>query len=79
MPQTAADLEYQIARLALKSGDVLVVKVDHTLNAEIGGRIREHFETVLGNKNKVLIIDNSIDLSVLSEAQMKPQSETRAM
>jgi|GEM_PF-4296324 len=78
-PQTAADLDYRIARLALAPGDVLVVKIDHTLTADIGGRIREQFERAIGGRNKVLVLDNSIDLSVLTADQMKPQPEIKAM
>lgn len=72
-PQTAADLEYRIAKLALKPGEILVVKVDHTLDARIGGNIRKHFEDVVKG-NRVIIIDNSMDLSVLTKADIEQRA-----
>lgn len=74
--ESAADLEYRIAKLKLAPGDVLVVKIAHTLTADIGGRIRDHIERATGH-DKVLILDNSMDLSTLSPD--KPQPETKAM
>lgn len=69
-PQTAADLEYRIAKLSLEAGDVLVVKINHTISAEIGGKIRESFERVVRG-NRVLILDNSMELSVLTKADIE--------
>lgn len=77
--QTAADLEYRITKLALAPGEVLVVKVAHTLTAEIGGRIRERFETYLGARNSVLVIDNSIDLQVIDGRLLKSTPELKVM
>lgn len=74
LPQSADQLEYRIAKLQLRPGDVLVVKVDHTISAEIGGRIREHFERTVGPDRKVLILDNSIDLSVLTKADIEKRT-----
>lgn len=73
-PQSAADLEYHIAKLRLQPGDLLVVKIDHTISAEICGRIRDHFEAALkasGISNRVLVVDNSIELSVLARDEIE--------
>lgn len=70
----------EIARLSLKPGDVLVVKVvGHTIDHLVGGRIREHFERVVGDRNAVLILDNSMDVSILNAEQAKPLREVKAM
>lgn len=78
-PQNAADLEYRIARLRLSPGDVLIVKVGHTLDAAIGGRIRELFEKATASRNAVLVIDNSIDLQVIDGRLMQSADELKAM
>jgi hypothetical protein len=57
--------EAKIAKLSLAPGDVLVVKVDRTLDSYMSSRIYGSIKPHLPEGVKVLVIDPAIDLSVL--------------
>lgn len=64
------DLEYRIGKLRLEPGDVLVVKVNERLTHEAAYRVRRQMETFVVGSNKILVIDPSCDLSVLTAAEI---------
>lgn len=57
---------FQISRLALKPGDRLVVKVDAHVSMDQTKHIREMFSPRLPPDVQIIVIDKSIELSVLS-------------
>jgi hypothetical protein len=63
------DFEYQIARLELRGSDVLVVKVHGQLSMELRERIATYAKMAVGD-HKVLVIDEKIDLSVLTAEEI---------
>ncbi len=67
-------LELAIAKLVLKPGDVLVVKINHTLSHDVLGRARDQVQNNIPKGVQVLLIDNSIDLSVLTQADIEART-----
>lgn len=64
-------LELAIAKLTLRPGDLLVVKINHTLEAALADKVGTQIKDHLPNGVRVLLIDNSIELSVLTQADIK--------
>jgi hypothetical protein len=64
-------LQYRIAKLELRPGDILVLKVLRHVSAEEAARIAERFQQFVGIQCRVVVIDEVIDLSVVrrEEAQ----------
>jgi hypothetical protein len=63
--------EAQIVKLALAPGDVLVVKVDRTIDSYMSSRIYGTIKPALPEGVKVLVIDPAIDLSVLKRSDIE--------
>lgn len=63
------DLEYRIARLVLRPGDMLVIKIPHALSREQLEQLRVDVERVIG-KVPCLILNHDVDLAVLTSAEI---------
>lgn len=72
MSATSTDpLEYQIARLELGPGDVLVFKASKALTREGADRVTRAVRSILGDHQKVMILDDGHDLAVLTAAELQ--------
>ncbi len=60
---------FDIAKLRLESGDVLVVRMK-PVPMDVIERVRESLHPVLPPGTKVLIIDHETELSVLTRAEI---------
>jgi hypothetical protein len=61
----------EIAKLELREGDILVVKVDSHLTQENIAYIKAQFEPVLkaaGHTTPIMVLDRSLKLEVVSKA-----------
>jgi hypothetical protein len=65
--------EFDIAKLRLQAGDVLVVRMK-PIPHDIAERVRESLTPVLPPGIKVLIIDHDTELSVLTQAEIDERS-----
>jgi uncharacterized protein with PhoU and TrkA domain len=63
--------EAKLTRLTLAAGDVLVVKVDRTLDSYMSNRIYGTIKPHLPEGVRVLVIDPAIELSVLTCADIE--------
>lgn len=68
------DLEFKIAHMPLAPGDVLVVKVKGLITQEQGRRIELQARDKLPPDIKVIVIDQSIDLAVLTRAEIEART-----
>lgn len=64
------DVEFQIAKLALGPDDVLVARLNKPTSSVIAAELRAQLERRTGH-DLVLVIDGTLDLSVLSKADAK--------
>ena len=69
------EIEFQIARLEMRPGDALVARVTRIVPSEAMSRIRAYLERCLPG-TKVLVIDSSLELSVITKAEAKRLSST---
>ena len=72
------ELEYRIGKLELRPGDVVVVKVDRRhLTPEVAQRLHAAVRTALSDdeRNKVLILDAEVELSVLTKAEIEARTK----
>lgn len=65
--------EFDIAKLRLQAGDVLVVRMQ-PIPHDVAERVRESLAPVLPPGIKVLIIDHDTELSVLTQAEIEARS-----
>jgi hypothetical protein len=73
------DLEFRIAKLDLGPDDVVIVKVKGRVPESVFARVQSHIDkTFGGTKIRTLIIDASIDISVLQSERAAPQSKEDA-
>ncbi|EKF39934.1 hypothetical protein NA8A_23419 [Nitratireductor indicus C115] len=56
----------EVRRIHLARGDRLIVRIKGRISDEVAKRIKEQFEGWAGPGNPVLVIDESVDLEVLS-------------
>lgn len=70
---TMDDIEFKIARLDLRPGDILIVKCKERLSAGTLAIMREVLARVAGG-HKALILENGMDLAVLTAAQIEERS-----
>jgi hypothetical protein len=63
--------EFQIARMAIAPGDVLVVKIDGHISMERLEKAREHIAASLPPGVLVLVIDRQVELSVLTRTEIE--------
>jgi hypothetical protein len=64
------DVEFQIAKLDMRQGDVLVARAMRIIPSEAAARIRAYLERAMPG-TKVVVIDGSLELSVVSKADAK--------
>lgn len=64
------ELSFEIARLEMKPGDVLVVRPQRPVPAEAAMRIQSYVARALPN-TKILVIDPGMELSVVTKAEGK--------
>lgn len=55
-----------VQRLSLGTGDVVVLKTEIRLTAEMADRIRAYMQDILGEDRKLLILCDGIEIGVLS-------------
>lgn len=63
--------EAEVAKLQVASGDVLVVKVDRTIDSFMATRIYGSIKPYVPDGVKVLVIDPAIELSVLKRSDIE--------
>jgi hypothetical protein len=68
------DLEFRIAKLELKPGDILVVKIDAHLSDTNRAVLRAQWEPLIPGGHKMLILDRSIELSVLTQSDIEARA-----
>jgi hypothetical protein len=71
----ADDLDFRIAKLEVKPGDVLVVKIATRITEQIAHDLKLRFEARLPDGVKVLVLDSGIDLSVLSFEEIERRAK----
>lgn len=70
------EFRYRVGRLQLTPGDVLVVKVDHPISPEAAARIRQYVDDATPSGTRTIVIDASIDLSVLTKTEIDERVNT---
>lgn len=71
MSEHISTLSVEIAKLALKKGDVLVVKSSEIISEQTLRSIREGFEGHLPEGVKALVIDKTLSLAVLTKEEIE--------
>jgi hypothetical protein len=66
--------EFQIAKLQLRAGDVLIVKVANLLSVEAAQRLHSHIDSVVPAGVKVLVVGSDIDLSMLTAEEIQARA-----
>lgn len=61
---------FEIGKLQMKNGDVLVVKTQRPMSNEVTERVRKHLKGLLPRDVTVMIIDSGVELSVLTKAEI---------
>lgn len=64
------DIEFQIARLELRPGDVLIARAAHIISTAAATRLRAYLERALPG-TKVVVIDAELELSVATKSDAK--------
>jgi hypothetical protein len=67
------DIEFKIARLDLRPGDILVVKCETKVTPEMARRMQEVI-TQVARGNRALILEKGTDLSILTAAEIEARS-----
>lgn len=63
--------EFEVARLRVEPGDVVVVKVHAVISDEVARRLRDQISTQLPPKTPMIVIDKNVDLMVLTKADIE--------
>lgn len=63
------DLEFKIARLDLRPGDIVVLKSPKAISKQQADGMRQIIPEALGG-HKALILDNGMDIAVLTAAEI---------
>lgn len=71
------EIEFHIARLEMKPGDVLVARTVRVVPSEAASRLRAYMERALPG-TKVLVIMPEIELSVVSKSEAKRLAQVGA-
>lgn len=61
---------FEIGKLQLKDGDVLVVKTERPMSNDVTERVRKHLKGLLPRDVTVMIIDRGVELSVLTKTEI---------
>lgn len=67
------DIEFKIARLDLRPGDILVIRCKQHLPMETIARMRAAFLPVTKD-HKIMVLDGDMDLAVLTAAEIEARS-----
>lgn len=67
------DIEFKIARLDLRPGDILVVKCETKLTADMARRMQEVITRVTRG-HRTLILEKGTDLAILTAAEIEARS-----
>lgn len=67
------ELEFRIARLELRPGDILVAKAKIRLSVEQAERLRTILEPFVGER-KVMVLDDSVDIAVLTREEIEARA-----
>jgi hypothetical protein len=70
----AKDFEYQIARLNLMPGDILVVKLKTPCTQTVYMAIAQSLRRIIGPNPRFLILDHTLDIAVLTREQIEAQA-----
>lgn len=62
---------FEIGKLQLAQGDVLVVRTDRPISQDATDRIRKHLAGLLPQGVTTLIIDRGVELSVLTKTEIE--------
>ncbi len=65
---------FEIGKLQLRDGDVLVVKTDRPLSTDATDRVRKHLKGLLPRDVTIMIIDRGVELSVLTKAEIEERT-----
>lgn len=68
---SSADLELRIARLTLAPGDVLVAKAKGEMTSAAAERGERYLRMLVPHGVRVMVIDDRVDLSVLTKAEIE--------
>jgi hypothetical protein len=71
---TEAELPIQIAKLQLAPDDILVARFTRLVSQETCKRASDHIKRLLPPGVQVLVIDPSIDLSVLTRSEIESRA-----
>lgn len=63
--------EFEVARLRVEPGDVVVVKVHAVISGDVAGRIKDQISSQLPPKTPMILIDKNVDLMVLTRADIE--------
>lgn len=61
---------FEIGKLQLKDGDVLVVKTDRPMSHDVTEKVRKHLKGLLPRDVTIMIIDRGVELSVLTKTEI---------
>ncbi len=62
---------FEIGKLQLQDGDILVVKTDRPMSIEATERARKHLKGLLPRDVTIMIIDRGVELSVLTKSEIE--------
>ncbi len=68
-----AEIEFRIARLELRPGDILVVKSRQRLSKIQVDRLADYLKPILEGR-RCLVLDSGLDLAVLTAAEIEARS-----
>jgi hypothetical protein len=58
-------MRYEIAKLDLRDGDVLVVRTDMHISTAQAQNLKTHMQKFVGTDNEVLVLGHGVELEVL--------------
>lgn len=61
---------FEIGKLQLRDGDVLVVKTDRPMSHDVTERVRKHLKGLLPRDVTIMIIDRGVEVSVLTKSEI---------
>lgn len=67
------DIEFKIARLDLRPGDILVLKLRDQVPTWEMDRFRKIMQEITGD-HKCLVLENGVDLAILTAAEIEARS-----
>ncbi len=73
MPEINA-MSVEIAKLNVRPGDVLVLRCNEIISSEMALRLRERFEGHLPEGIKMIVIDKTLSLAVLTREEIESRA-----